>query len=94
MVEIKLTTGQTAITDDIYKHFTQFDWRLSYDNHVCAYVGEVDFPLRKLVAGLGINDKRDVNYKNGNPLDCRRENFIIVEKSKLKIIKKTLDTNL
>lgn len=94
MVEIKLTTGQIAVTDDIYKHFKQFDWRLSHDNHVCAYVDATDFHLRKIVSGFSINDKREVNYKNGNPLDCQRDNLIIFEKSKFKIIKKILDTNL
>ena len=94
MVEIKLITGQTAIIDDEFNYIKHHDWRLSHDNHVCAYVDETDFHLRKIVSGFSINDKREVNYKNGNPLDCRLDNLIIVEKSKFKIIKKTLDTNL
>lgn len=89
MQELKLTTGEVVLVDaNILKDVSKYDWRIAFDGNVCAYIGRYDFMLCRLVMDATTGDGQIIKYKNGNPLDCRKENLFIVDKSKKILIKK------
>ena len=85
MKKIKIQTGDYVLMDDdIYTNFSNYEWNLSSDYNIRASVGCFEFMLSRIVMNCTSGDGATVKYKNGNPLDCRRENLFLIHKDKKK----------
>lgn len=86
MIEIPLRNRAreviaVALVDDKDAHFAELRWRKSTTGYVVRYVGRIGprkygyESLHRAVMGCVRGDGREIDHRNGNPLDCRRQNL-------------------
>lgn len=89
MREIELTRGQKAIIDDdIFETYGHIKWyaaehkgRFYARNSSLGKEGKRGIYLHNFIMGNPINKTFQVKFKNGNTLDCRKENLIFIRHS-------------
>jgi AP2-like factor, euAP2 lineage len=89
MREIELTRGQKAIIDDdIFETYGHIKWyaaehkgRFYARNSSLGKNGKRGIYLHNFVMGNPINKTWQVKFKNGNTLDCRKENLMFIRHS-------------
>lgn len=87
MIEIRLTRGKVAIVDDRDAYLAEARW-CAHRGHKTWYAirseygGGVRTDIRLHRAVLGVTDPAiEVDHRNGNGLDCRRDNLRIATKA-------------
>lgn len=77
MIQIKLTKGKIALIDDEdFECVSKFNWYASYNGYVFyarTSINNTKMYLHKFITN--ILGKQKVDHKNGNTLDCRKENL-------------------
>lgn len=87
MKEIALTRGIVAIVDDDdFELISKFNWSASNYGYAQAHFTKEDgrytkISMHRLISGLRLGDKREVDHINGNTVDNRRSNLRIVSHS-------------
>ena len=89
MREIELTQGQKAIIDDdIFETYGHIKWyaaehkgKFYARNSSLGQNGKRGIYLHNFVMGNPINKTFQVKFKNGNTLDCRKENLMFIRHS-------------
>lgn len=88
MKTIELTRGYEAIVDDDdYSFLSQFKWSVSLARYNRPYalgrIGKGRVLMQRAL--LGLTDRNtQVSFKNGNGLDCRRDNLRIASISQVR----------
>jgi hypothetical protein len=85
MKEIKLTQGQVAIVDDEdFEWLNQWKWQAKWNKNTFSFIAARGIRIEKkqqtqnmarLICGLKYGDKRQVDHKNFDTLDNRRQNL-------------------
>jgi hypothetical protein len=78
MKSIVLTRNKTALVDDKdYKRLKHYNWQAKPDKKTCYAIRFGGVLMHRQIMGLRRGDKRQIDHKNGNGIDNRRENLRI-----------------
>lgn len=97
--EISLSRGLVAIVDDEdYSFLSQFKWHVVWSECTNSFYAEtwlykpvkIREKMHRLLLGLHKRDGKQIDHKNGNTLDNRRENLRVVNHSQNAMNRKLL----
>lgn len=84
MSEIVIAGGNIALVDDAdYDSVAAIKWHMTSNGYARGYIHQTDdepgygVRMHRYILRLARGDKREVDHKNGNRLDNRRENLRI-----------------
>jgi len=90
MIKIKLTQGKSAIVDDVDGHLANWNWYAAFSPSTKTFYAVrktklasgrwISTYLTHALVGIPISNALVVDHRDGNTLDCRRENLRLTDR--------------
>lgn len=95
MKEIPLTQDKVALVDgEDYEALSKHKWHLNNQGYASSWIDSQKVSMHRFILGLKKGDAKDVDHKNFNRLDNRRENIRVCTRTENSMNKRIQKNNL